>query len=114
MRGGLIDIHERACAFFQEQLRRPEAAHAREYLASRGLTPEQIAEFRIGYAPESGFLLRDALRSQFGRRAAARVGTVFVEGKKPVVSCQWSGLRNRASRRQPASPTTDNPSQPSH
>ncbi len=35
-----IDIHERACAFFQEQLRRPEAAHAREYLASRGLTPE--------------------------------------------------------------------------
>ncbi len=65
MRGGLIDVHERACAFFQAQLRRPEAAHAREYLASRGLTPEQIAEFRIGYAPDSGFLLRDALRSQY-------------------------------------------------
>src|SRR5438309_6684623 len=28
-RGALIDIHDRACAFFQEQLRRPEAAHAR-------------------------------------------------------------------------------------
>jgi DNA primase len=65
MRGGLIDVHERACAFFEAQLRRPEAAHAREYLASRGLTPEQIAEFRIGYAPDSGFLLRDALRSQY-------------------------------------------------
>lgn len=65
MRGGLIDVHERACAFFQAQLRRPEAAHAREYLASRGLTPEQIAEFRIGYAPDSGFLLRDALRPQY-------------------------------------------------
>jgi DNA primase len=65
MRGGLIDIHERACAFFQEQLRRPEAAHAREYLASRGLTPENIAEFRIGYAPDSGFLLRDVLRNQY-------------------------------------------------
>ena len=48
-RGGLLDIHERACAFFQEQLRRPEAAHAREYLTSRGLTPEIIAEFRMGY-----------------------------------------------------------------
>ena len=65
MRGGLIDVHERACAFFQQQMRRPEAAHAREYLASRGLTPEQIEEFRIGYAPDSGFLLRDALRAQY-------------------------------------------------
>ena len=65
LRGGLIDIHERACAFFQEQLRRPEAAHAREYLASRGLAPEQIAEFRIGYAPDSGFVLKDALQKQF-------------------------------------------------
>ena len=53
-RGGLLDIHERACAFFQEQLKRPEAAHAREYLKTRGLTPETIAEFRIGFAPESG------------------------------------------------------------
>ncbi len=64
MRVGLIEIHERACKFFQEQLRRPEAAHAREYLASRGIVPEIIAEFRIGYAPESGFLMRDALRGQ--------------------------------------------------
>src|SRR5205807_176601 len=32
-RGQLIDIHERACTFFEDQLRRPEAAHAREYLA---------------------------------------------------------------------------------
>jgi DNA primase len=65
MRVGLIEIHERACKFFQEQLRRPEAAHAREYLASRGITPEIIAEFRMGYAPDSGFLLRDALRGQY-------------------------------------------------
>ena len=64
-RGGLFDIHERACAFFQEQLRKPESAHAREYLKSRGLTPEVIAEFRIGFAPERGFVLRDALSNQF-------------------------------------------------
>jgi DNA primase len=64
-RGGLLDIHERACAFFQEQLRKSESAHAREYLKSRGLTPEVVAEFRIGFAPDSGFLLRDAVRGQF-------------------------------------------------
>jgi len=64
-RGGLIEIHERACTFFQDQLKRPEAAHAREYLKTRGLSPETIAEFRIGFAPESGFLLRDSLRGQY-------------------------------------------------
>ncbi len=77
LRGGLIDVHERACAFFQDQLRRPEAAHAREYLASRGLTPEHIAEFRIGYAPDSGFLLRDALRKQFDDEELLRESGLF-------------------------------------
>ena len=79
-RGTLLDIHERACAFFQEQLKRPEAAHAREYLKTRGLGPEMIAEFRIGFAPESGFLLRDAVRGQFDEEIDARVRPVFVEG----------------------------------
>ena len=37
LRTVLLDVHERACAFFQEYLRRPEGAHAREYLAGRGL-----------------------------------------------------------------------------
>jgi DNA primase len=64
-RGALLDINERACVFFQEQLRKPESAHAREYLTSRGLTPEVIAEFRIGFAPERGFVLRDVLSTQF-------------------------------------------------
>ncbi|MBZ5566698.1 MAG: DNA primase [Acidobacteriia bacterium] len=64
-RGALLDIHERACEFFQEQLRKPEGAHAREYLAGRGLTEETISRFRIGYAPDSGFLLRDVLKRDF-------------------------------------------------
>ncbi len=65
LRGQLLDVHERAVAFFQECLRRPEGAHAREYLAGRGLNEETIARFRIGYAPDSGFLLRDRLRGEF-------------------------------------------------
>ena len=62
LRGTLLDLHEAACRFFQERLKRPEAAHAREYLKDRGLDEEALARFRIGYAPESGFLLRDAVR----------------------------------------------------
>jgi DNA primase len=65
LRGQLLDVHERAVAFFQECLRRPEGAKAREYLAGRGLNEEMIAKFRIGYAPDSGFLLRDRLKSEF-------------------------------------------------
>jgi len=65
LRGQLLDVHERAVAFFQECLRRPEGARAREYLAGRGLNEEMIAKFRIGYAPDSGFLLRDRLKNEF-------------------------------------------------
>ena len=62
----LLEIHERACGFFQECLRRPEGARAREYLAGRGLTEETIKQFRIGFAPDSGFLLRDRMKGEFG------------------------------------------------
>jgi DNA primase len=65
VRMALLDVHVRAAAFFQECLRRPEGANAREYLKGRGLDDETMARFRIGYAPDSGFLLRDALRREF-------------------------------------------------
>jgi len=61
----LLEVHERAAAFFQECLRRPEGARAREYLAGRGLSEEVIKAFRIGFAPDSGFLLRDRLRGEY-------------------------------------------------
>ena len=65
LRGQILDVHERAVAFFQECLRRPEGARAREYLTGRGLDQELISRFRIGYAPDSGFLLRDRLKEEF-------------------------------------------------
>src|SRR6266478_4549901 len=65
LRTVLMEIHDRACTFFQDCLRRPEGARAREYLAGRGLDEETIRRFRIGYAPDSGFLLRDRLKGEF-------------------------------------------------
>ena len=99
-RGGLIEIHERACAFFQDQLKRPEAAHAREYLKTRGLSPETIAEFRIGYAPESGFLLRDSLRGQYDEDTLRESGLFSWKDKGDDEKAQqktslYSKFRNR-------------------
>src|SRR4051795_6900121 len=45
LRGALIEMHEKASAFFEDQRRKPEGARAREYLASRGLTEEDIKTF---------------------------------------------------------------------
>ena len=70
----LLDIHERAATFFQEYLKRPEGAAARAYLAGRGLDEATIARFRIGYAPDSGFLLRDALRREFDEESLRESG----------------------------------------
>ena len=61
LRAKLLDLHETATAWFEEQLRGPEGALAREYLAGRGLSPEGIKAFRIGYAPDSFNALRDRL-----------------------------------------------------
>ena len=74
LRTTLLEIHERACAFFQECLRRPEGARAREYLADRGLDDATIKKFRIGFAPESGFLLRDRLKNDFNLEALRESG----------------------------------------
>jgi DNA primase len=74
LRTALLEIHERACVFFQECLRRPEGARAREYLAGRGLNEETIHQFRIGFAPDSGFLLRDRLKSEFSEEVLRESG----------------------------------------
>jgi len=74
LRTTLLEIHERACAFFQECLRRPEGARAREYLAGRGLDDTTIRKFRIGFGPDSGFLLRDRLKNEFSQDALRESG----------------------------------------
>ncbi len=61
LRTKLLELHETAAAWFEEQLRGPGGALAREYLIGRGLTDEGIKKFRIGYAPDSFNALRDRL-----------------------------------------------------
>jgi DNA primase len=74
LRTALLEIQERACVFFQECLHRPEGARAREYLAGRGLNEDTIRQFRIGFAPDSGFLLRDRLKAEFSEEVLRESG----------------------------------------
>jgi len=74
LRAQLLEAHERAAAFFQDCFKKPEGARAREYLAGRGLNDEMIAAFQIGYAPDSGFLLRDRLMGDFGEEVLRESG----------------------------------------
>jgi DNA primase len=106
LRGILLEMHERATDFFREQLRRPEAAHAREYLAGRGLDQEMIARFRIGYAPERGFILRDVLGSQFDEDAM-RASGLFSWKEKEQSAADGLGSTAHSSDASPAGPSTD-------
>jgi DNA primase len=80
---------------FQEYLRRPEE-HIREYLAGRGLTEEAIKAFRIGFAPDSGFVLRDRLRGEFEEDVLRESG---VFSWKAEGSRQPSAVRPQQSNR---------------
>jgi len=100
LRGVLLDVHERACAFFQELLRRPEGATARDYLTGRGLTDEIIKTFRIGYAPDSGFLLRDRLKNEFSEEVLRESG--LFSWKEGAQQSGTSTQTSAVSTQQPA------------
>jgi DNA primase len=65
LRKQLLDAHEAATQYFQQNLQSSEAARAREYMSSRGITPETVKTFRLGYAPESFNDMRDRLAKFF-------------------------------------------------
>jgi DNA primase len=93
-RGQLIEMHERACHFFEKELQRAEAAHARNYLASRGLKDDTMHAFRLGYAPDSGFALRDRLKADFNEELQ-RASGLFSWKSETDASTMYSRFRNR-------------------
>ena len=101
LRGKLLDLHEAAATWFEEQLRGPEGAVAREYLAGRGMTPEGIKAFRIGYAPDSFNALRDRLSSMVDQETLRASGLVSAKelGAGPDGQPQFGPLYDRFRKR---------------
>src|SRR5207302_9931127 len=65
VRRQLMHIHEAATQYFKAALKAAEAARAREYLTGRDVTPETIAKFRIGYAPDDFNHMREQIARHF-------------------------------------------------
>ncbi len=74
LRKQLLEIHEAATQYFQQNLHSPEAARAREYMSTRGIPPETIKTFRLGYAPESFNDMRDRLGKFFSEEVMRASG----------------------------------------
>src|SRR5438270_13094299 len=53
LRSALIDMHAIAARLFQSNLKGGSGGEARTYLAKRGVTDEQIAEFGLGVSDNS-------------------------------------------------------------
>ncbi len=60
----VFEALERATAWFEAQLKDRAGAEARRYLEGRGLRPETIAAFRLGFAPDRRGALAAALKAE--------------------------------------------------
>jgi DNA primase len=76
-------------------LRTPLAAGAREYLTGRGITDEVMKQFRVGYAPDSGFALRDRVKQEFDEATLKQSGLFSWKDEAGGVSAIYSKFRNR-------------------
>ena len=101
LRTKLLELHEIAVAWFEEQLASPEGALAREYLSGRGLDPKGIKEFRIGYAPDSFNALRDRLSGAADQETLRASGLFSAKevGTGPDGQPQFGPLYDRFRKR---------------
>ena len=72
----LYDINQAAVKFFQEQLK--ITSDISDYLTGRGLKPETISDFEIGFAPNSfDALMQYLIKSRFSTDDIERAGLIF-------------------------------------
>jgi len=81
----LYDVLEAACQWFENQINSVSGASARDYVEKRGLKPETLRTFRIGYAPdERTALYNHLLKAGFAQSLQAEAGLIIVpEGGAP-------------------------------
>ena len=88
----LLEATEAAAVFYETQLWSPGGNRARGYLQERGLDPETIRRFRLGWAPDDRQALRRGLSADFPNELLIKAGLLHRpdEGREPS-----SYFRNR-------------------
>ena len=90
-RDAIYEMHEIAAGVFQDNLRGPAGAQARQYLESRNVSIAAADEFRLGLSDASGQQLAGRLQ-KFGSDLLERSGLV---GKRQDGSGFFDRFRNR-------------------
>ena len=81
-RKGLLAKLEEAVDFYHERLKTsPDASAARSYLRSRGFDAEEVARYRIGWAPDSWDVLCRSLRLDSETATATGLGFTNKAGR---------------------------------
>jgi DNA primase len=72
----LLELLKRTAGYYERYLwESSEAAHAREYLAGRGLSEQALREFRVGYAPSAwDRVLRASRQGKYSNREVYDAG----------------------------------------
>src|SRR5499427_7902643 len=81
----LLEATEAATVFYETRLWTPAGSRAREYLHGRGLDPETIRRFRLGWARDDRLALRRSLTADFPDELLIEAGLLRlpVEGDEP-------------------------------
>jgi len=87
----LLEATEAAAAFYEDRLWAPAGARAREYLQGRGLDPQTMRGFRLGWAPDDRQALRHALKAEFPEPLLIEAGLL----RQPQGSESSDYFRNR-------------------
>jgi DNA primase len=77
LRGALMEMHEIAASTFQANLNSAAGIEARNYLASRAVHPEQIAEFGLGISDAGGQQLVRKFADRFAGEHLEQSGLVM-------------------------------------
>jgi DNA primase len=72
----LLEATEAAAAFYEARLWTSAGNRAREYLQGRGLDPDTIRRFRLGWAPDDRQALRHALAADFPEALLIEAGLI--------------------------------------
>ena len=71
----LVQVNEAAARFYHQQLLSPQGTPARSYLEGRGVSPESMDAFALGWAAQGGSALKDDLRTHgFSEELMQRAG----------------------------------------